>query len=166
MKIRKPMSVFTLLATLGTACGTSERFTDRTIVVTRTEVDDRSAYHDPVLSLYVQFIADEGAQRGKAVDARRVEIVFGDTNLVGGEVGLCFYEKKVDSDAILRGVKIIINPKFWDASSETTKMNLMRHEEGHCVLLKGHDNNNFNIMNSWLLRDEQTTQAIIDEFYR
>ena len=128
------MKKIALLAMILTGCGEYLRPTDLSKVVS---VDPFSAY----LDLFVE----EAARHNKIVTIDNLIIKFGPLESDGDRtrLGLCTIGTTTPT--------ITINPTTWQTLSAFSRVLLVAHEAGHCVLGRGHNDKEVSIMNSSLL---------------
>jgi hypothetical protein len=123
----------------------------------------RSTYQDPILALYANKVKEEALNHKRIINPRILTLNFTNTLMMDGDlttIGLCYYNNEGN------GFAVYMYAPFWDKASETTKMNLMRHELGHCLMNKPHIFDRVAIMSPVLLNDNETTTAMIEELYR
>lgn len=101
-------------------------------------VETQSLYYpnvDEELRTYYDRFETEASRRGFEIDLRELNIS-GEIDFIDeeGVIGTCQYRSHIPNH-------ITIDESFWLRSSDLSKEYVVFHELGHCVLLRGHDDN-------------------------
>lgn len=85
--------------------------------------------NDPVFDNYKRLFEHYAQQEGRNI-AAEIPVMFGE---MPNEKVVGFCKRNTNP-------YIVINKDYWDNTSETSKVVLLLHEFGHCLLNKEHDN--------------------------
>lgn len=89
---------------------------------------------------YVEYFESEHNKRLNPININNLVVEFKDTTWFSpNTIGICYYGGRVPV--------IHIDPEFWETADEETRIALMFHELGHCILGQKHRTGIASIMN-------------------